>query len=263
MFEIVEGSPRSIWTQIVNSDTLYEGQIVECQGNEGAAPVGAASGNADTSGKVVPFGVVLGTNLYNSSYNKTQQAHQITDVTPHDSTVEYVLHEGVWARGDRVAMVEIALITPESILKGPIFNAALGTATTLGTVTIGDTNGVTCTVNTLEVAGVANLATVYFRTGANEGAYRVTDDTSATALEWDKATTYDVAIGDTLVRVNGLRPIGPSYAQFDTEAMYIDSNAVLTSDYYVLDVIKLDLSEAGKEHCLFKFNADHFALKRA
>jgi hypothetical protein len=242
---------------------LYVGQIVECQGNEGAAPVNAAAGAADTTGKVVPFGVVVGTNLYNSSYNTTQQADQITDTTPHDSTVEYVLHEGVWARGDRVAMVEIALITPETIIKGPIFNGALNTATILGTVTAGSASGVTATVNALEVAGVATLATVYFRGGENVGAYRVTDDTSTTVIAWDKPTTKDVAIGDTLVRVNGLRPIGPSYAQFDTEAMYIDSAAALTTDYYVLDVIKLDLSEAGKEHVFFKFNADHFTLKRA
>lgn len=262
-FSVVEGSPRSIWTQIVDSDTLYVGQIIECQANEGSAPVGAASGNADTSGKIIPYGVVLGTNLYNSQYDTTQQADKITDATPHDSTTEFVLHEGVWVRGDRVAMVEIALITPETILEGPIYNAALGTAPTLGTVTTGDASGVTCTVNAMDVAGVANLATMYFRSGANQGAYRVTDDTSTTALEWDKPTTYDVAIGDTLVRINGLRPNGPSYAQFDTEAMYIDCAAALTSDYYVIDVIRLDLSEATKERVHFKFNVDHFGLKRA
>lgn len=261
-FEVVEDSGRTLWAPIVDSDTLYVGQIVESNANEGVAPVNAAAGASDTTGKVVPYGVVVGTNEYGESYSQAQQANSITDVTPHDSTVEYVLHEGVWARGDRVAMVEIALITPETILKGPIYNAALGTATVLGTVTTGSASGVSCTVNTLEVSGVAGLGTVYFRSGANQGAYRVTDDTSATAITWDKPTTYDVAIGDTLVRVN-LRPIGPSRAQFDTEAMYIDNNAVVTTDYYSLDVIKLDLSEAGKEHCFFKFNADHFCLKRA
>lgn len=261
MFEIVEGTPRTIWTQIVDSDTLFVGQIVECNANEGAAPIGAASGASDTTGKVVPFGVVVGMNTYVEGYNTTQQAQAITDATPHDSTTEFVLHEGVWARGDRVAMVEIALITPETILKGPIYNAALGTATLLGTVTAGSASGVSCTVNTLEVSGVAGLGTVYFRSGANAGAYRVTDDSSATAITWDKPTTKDVEIGDTLVRVN-LRSVGPSRAQFDSEAMYIDNNAAVTTDYYSLDIIKLDLEEAGKEHCYFKFNVDHFALKR-
>jgi len=262
-FEVVEGSPRSIWTQIVDSDTLYVGQIIECQANEGSAPVGAASGAADTTGKIVPYGVVLGTNLYTPSFDTTQNADKITDATPLASTTEFVLHEGVWAKGSRVAMVEIALITPETILKGPIYNAAVGTAPTLGTVTTGDANGVSCTVNAMDVAGVAGLASIYFRGGANQGAYRVTDDTSTTALTWDKPTYKAVAVDDTLVRVNGLRPNGPSYAQFDSESMYIDCAAALTSDYYVLDVIKLDLSEAGKEHCFFRFNADHFGLKRA
>ena len=154
------------------------------------------------------------------------------------------------------------LITPETVIKGPLYNAAQGTAPTLLTVTTGVGAGTSAVTNATDVAGVDNFATVYFRSGANAGAYRVTSDTSTTALAWDKPTTAGVAIGDTAVRVP-LRPFGPTYAQFDSESMYIDVSATPATDYFVLDILKLDLSVAGKEHAYFKFNADHFSLLRA
>lgn len=262
MFEVVEGSPRTVWAPIVDSDVIYNGAIVESNANEGVAPVGASSGAADTSGKVVPIGVVVGNN--NKTPVSDSTGEKITDASPHGAAVEkFVGQEGPWSKGDRQAMVEIAVITPETIIRGPIYNAALGTAPTVATATSGDTGGVAVTGSAVEVAGVAGLGTVYFRSGANLGAYRVTDDTSTTAITWDKPTVNDTAVGDTYVRVNGLRPIGPSYCDFDAEALYIDSAAALTSNYYVIDVIKLDLRTPGNEHVYFKFNADHFALKRA
>lgn len=265
MFRVVY-SPimEPIWVQLVDSATVAVGQIVVGQANEGVSALAVASGANDTSQLQVPMGVVVGTNLYNPSYSSTYNGESITDSSPHTSTTEYVFgSEGIYPKGDKAAMVQIVPICPSTIIEGPIFNAALGTAPVVGTVTTGDTNGVSCTVNALEVAGVANLSTIYFRSGANRGVYRITDDTSTTALTWDKATPYDVAIGDTLVRINGLRPFGPSRAYIDSNSMYIDSSAALTANYFGVDVIKLDLSVSGKEHCYFRFNLDHFCLKRA
>lgn len=265
-FRIVWG-PRvpTVWVPIVDSDQVYVGQIVESNANEGIAPVGAGAGADDTTGKVVPMGIVVGVNPYNESYDSTYNLLTATDASPHGATTEFRSVEGVWAKGDKQVLAEVALIFPSTVIAGPIYNAAYGTAPTVGTVTTGSTTGVaaTCTGGASDVAGVAGLATVYFRSGANQGSYRVTDDTSTTAVTWDKPTTYDVAVGDTLVRVNGLRPFGPSRAQFDSESLYVDCSAALTADYYGIDVIKLDLAEAGKEEVYFKFNADHFCLKRA
>lgn len=264
-FSIVQsysGVPNTIWAPIVDSDTIFNGSIVDCQGAEGVAPIGAASGAADTSGKRVPFGVVVGNNLYNQAYNSTQQANSITEVTPHDSTVDYRMKEGTWPKGDREAMVQVALITAETVLRAPLYNGAVGTVPTVLTVVTGDTNGVSCTTNATDVAGIAVRSTLYFRSGANAGAYRITDDTSTTALTWDKATTDDVEIGDTAIRLN-LRALGPCQVQFDAESTYVDIGATATSDYYAIDVIKLDLSTPGSEHVYFKFNADHFGLLRA
>ena len=262
-FSIVHGSPHVLWAPIVDADTIYVGQIVACQANEGIVPIGAASGANDGTGKQVPWGIVIGTNNYTPVYDSTYQTDKIVDATPLASTTDFRGHDGVWAKGDKVAMAKIALIDPCTIIRGSLYNAAVGTATTVGTVITGDANGVSCTVNALEVAGVATLASLYFRTGANAGAYRITDDSSTTAVTWDKPTTAAVAIGDTLVRANGLRVLGPSRCQFDTESIYINTAAALTSDYWGIDVIRLDLREAGKEHVDFRFNADHFTLKRA
>lgn len=260
-FEIVHGSPQMVWAPITDSDTIYVGQLVACQANEGIVPLGTASGANDTTGKQVPMGVVVGLNAKNPTFDTTYMTDKITDAAPLTNTQEFALQEGVWSKGDKMAMAKVAIIDACTILKGRIFNAAWGTATTIGTVTTGGT--VSSTVNALEVAGVATLGTMYVRTGAAAGNYRVTDDTSTTAITWDKSTSATIAVGDTLVRINGLRPFGPSRCQFDSESMYINSAAALTADYWGIDVITLDLREAGNCNVTFRFNADHFCLARA
>lgn len=264
-FEVVSANPHMVWAPIVDSDTCYVGQLVDCQGAEGVAPLGAAAGAADTTAQVVPFGVVVGTNNKTPSFDSTYKADKIVEATPHGTTTEFTGVEGpLRVGGHTEAMVKIALITPETIIRGKIFNAAYGTAPTVGTVTTGSTTGkaATGTSALCDVAGVAVLGTVYFRSGANQGIYRITDDTSTTALTWDKATPYDVAVNDTLVRINGLRPVGTSYMQTDSESTYIDCSAALTADYWVIEVVRLDLSTAGSEYVDFRFGMDHFCLKR-
>lgn len=263
MFTAVYGSPQTLWVPIVDLDTIYVGQLVACQANEGIVPMATASGANDTTGLQVPMGVVVGVNAKTPVFDTTYKTDKITDVSPLSNTTEYALLEGQHPKGDTAAYAKIALITPETVLSGPIYNAAYGTPMTLGTVTAGDANSVSCTVNALEVAGVANMSTVHFRTGLSRGVYRVTDDVSTTAITWDKAGPRAIAVGDTLVRANGLRIFGPSRAQLGGEAMFFNSAAALTVDYFGIDVITLDLSTVGKEHVLFKFNADHFCLKRA
>src|SRR3989304_8379767 len=174
-FKIIHGSQQKLWVPVLYLDTLYVGQIVKCQANEGAAPFGAASGAVDTTGKSIPFGVVVGTNNRIPLFNATYNTQYITDATPLASTTEFTGVEGPWSKGEQRAMVEVELITPETILRGQLFNAAFGTALAIGTTTAGDS--VSCTTNTL-VVDTASYATIYFRTGANKGAYRITDGAS-------------------------------------------------------------------------------------
>jgi hypothetical protein len=159
-------------------------------------------------------------------------------------------------------MVKVAVIDPCTVIRGPIFNAAVGTAPTEATVTVGSvTDGLYCTSTAVEVASVATLATLYARTGKNAGIYRTLTSASATAHVWLQAMPKDMEIGDKIVVV-GLRPYGPCYCQI-TMGQYIDSSQTAATHHFIIDVLRLDLREAGKEYVEFRFNADNFCLARA
>lgn len=261
-FKVVTDTPHLVWKSVVDSDTMYVGQIVRVL-TEGVIPLGTASGAYDTTQKYLPYGIVVGLNAVDPSFDTTYKTIKATDASPHGSTTKYILAEGSQsARGDRKLMAQIALILPNTIIKGRIFNAAYGTAPTVGTATAGNTDGLAITGNALEIEGVATLGTIYFRTGSNAGCYRITDDASTTAITWDKPTVADTVIGDTYVRVN-LRSEGLSRCQFDAESMFINSAAALTADYFGIVVTSLDLSKAGEEVVEFYFTSEHFAPARA
>jgi len=267
-FEIVSGSPSyKPWYPVINTDTLYVGQLVKCN-NEGVEPWDTASGagdstiKTDTSAALIAdggsannalWGVIIGTNKRVPSFNTTYKAESITYVAPSSATNEdYFGVGGPWAQGDLQAMVQVAPITADTILKAPLFNGAYGTAPTEVSVTTA-TSTVAVTTEAVDVAPVASLGTIFFRAGANKGAYRITDNTSTTAITWDLPLVSSPTTSDKAVHVN-LRTCGMSRMQIDSEATYIDTSAALTSDYHLIDVISLDLSTAGLEHVIFRFN---------
>lgn len=271
-FTIAHGSPQKIWVPVEPAETLYMGAIVSIDiatPLEGVQPIGAAAGASNTTNKDVPLGVVVGMNstAANRTYSSTNKAEYITQVAAGDvygSTTEYVNVEGEWSRGDRQAMVQIAVITPDTVLKGPIYNAAVGTAPTVVTVTTGDGgDGIGCTTGSADATTIANFATIYMRSGANMGIYRTLTSNSATTHTWLKAMPSSIAVGDTAVVINGLRPYGPAYMQLDAEALYIDCSAALSSDYYRIIVHRLDLSTSGSEYVEFRFDGDNFCATRA
>ncbi len=267
-FEIVSGeSSYKPWYPLINTDTLYVGQLVKCN-NEGVEPWDVASGVGDSTIKTdtakaliadggsannALWGVVIGTNKRVPSFDTTYKTESITYVAPSSATNEdYFGVGGAWAQGDLQAMVQVALITADTILKAPLFNAAYGTAPTEVSVTTA-TSTVAVTTGAVDVAPVASLGTVYFRAGANRGAYRITDGTSTTDITWDLELVSSPTTSDKAVHVN-LRTGGMSRMQIDSEGTYIDTGAALTSDYHFIDVISLDLSTAGLEHVIFRFN---------
>ena len=267
-FSIVESPVRYVWSYVDNADrstwpTLRIGQLVY-QVSDGVGNLGQASGAADTSGKKIPFGVVIGTNHRNTSYDTTYKTDSITAYDPHSNSVERVLGEGhIASRGDRSAMVQVAVIGPNTVLKGKIFKTSFGTAPDVSTVTTGSTTGAGFSGGAGSfTTPVADLCSVYCRTGANQGMYRVTTDTSATVKTVGHYFPYDIAIGDKFVQVP-MRPQGKSYVQTDAQAMFIDAAANPATNYWIINVLELDLSVAGMEHVKFQFNADHFTAARA
>jgi hypothetical protein len=265
-FSVVQGSPQTIWVPVAPGDTIYNGSIVTvdtASPQEGVLPLPVAAGASNTTNKDIPFGVVLSNN--NIAGAGETSITEVAAGSIHGSTTKYQGVEGVWSKGDPRAMVEVALIDPSTVLRAPIYNAAYGTAPTVVTVQSGggNTSGVAGTTDAADVATVAQFSTIYFRSGANMGAYRRLDSASDTTHTWDAAVKEDVAVGDTAVVINGLNTYGVSRMQIDAEARYVECSAALTSDYFIVNVLRLDLSTAGNEYVEFQFNADNFTAARA
>ncbi len=265
-FEVVHGSPLKIWCPVdmadTGTETLYVGQLVRA-GSDGVLNLGQASGIADLTNKVVPFGVVTGTNNKTPVFNSTYKANYITSAGSQtaQNARDFRMVEGVWSKGDPQAFVEVALIDCTTIIRGHLFDTTYGVAPDVLTATTAGTGDGMITadsvLSTCTFTPVADLCTIYCRTGANAGIYRITVDSSTTVPQVDVAFPYDVTVGDTFIRVP-YRPIGISYAQTDTEATFFDCISSPATNYFVIDVIKLDLSVAGNEHLLFRFNPIHF-----
>jgi hypothetical protein len=265
-FSIVHGSPQTVWVPVDSAETIYNGSVVAVDSGtplEGVRPLPVAAGASNVTNKDIPFGVVVGNNnvtgniQFSSTYN-TEYITQVAAGSIYGSTKEFRGVEGVWAKGDPQAFVEVAIIDPLTVLRAPLWNGAVGTAMTEATVsTASGGDGIGCTSGAVNVATVANFSTIYCRSGANKGIYRQLDSASTTAHTWDKAMKADVAIGDKIVAPN-LNMFGLSRMQIDSEAQYIDIDAAVTTNYFYINVLRLDLSEAGAEFVEFQFNAENF-----
>ena len=201
-FSVVENEIRTVWMPVHASDTVYVGQIVGCglatPADEGVLPIGAAAGASDTTGKAIPFGVVVGVNDYDPTFDTTYKALSGTQVLSQANQLARSWRgvEGeLWSKGDPQLFAQVAVIGPHTVIRGPIFNAAYGTAPSVRTVTTGSSDGLGFTASAADFTPVANNATHYCRTGANRGISRIGDDTSTTVTTNDKAFPYDIAVG--------------------------------------------------------------------
>lgn len=273
-FEVVKNPLWTTWAPVDYNGgggagyTVYQGSIVSCgaatAAGQGVLCMGAAAGASDTTGKVIPFGVVIGTNDSNPTFNSTYKGNSILSVASQANQLARSFQgvEGTFPKSDPMAMVQVAVIGKDTILKGPIFNAAYGTAPSVATVSTGSTDGLGFTASACDFTPVAYNATHFCRSGANKGLMRVGYDTSTTVHTVRVAYPHDIAVGDTFCSVN-LNFLGTCRAQFDATSTYVETSAALTSDYYLIDVLELHLEKPGEEYVVFKFNADQFCGARA
>ena len=271
MITFVHDTPQPIWVPIKLGATVYVGSLVSddfsaLATDEGVIVRGQADGVGDVTNKDTPAGVVLGTNLYEPVYDTTYLTDSITDegaAGAATSTVNYRGVEGPYSKGEKRAMVQIAPINSTTVLRAPIRNAAIGTNPSLLTSTSSGSK-ITMTTNATDFTPVAGLGTIYFRTGANAGQYRITDDTSTTVAAYDRQTSADSAVGDTAVRVP-IRPYGVSYVRFgdDTVCSFLDCSETPATNYDIINVLRLDLSVAGEEYVEFTFAPQTFNVNRS
>jgi hypothetical protein len=268
-FSIVKDAGEKIWVPVEPAATLYNGQLVSVDSSslaDGIVNMPVAAGASNTTNKDIPYGIVLGNNLKTQLYNSTYKTNYITAPaagSSHGDTTEYAMVDGVFGKSDHRPYVLIERIRPNSVIRGNIFNAAVGTAPTLLTATVASTDGLGTTTNATQHTPVANLSTIYCRKGANKGAYRILDTTSTTVHTWTQAMNHDIAIGDTFV-ATGLRHYSLSYLQLSaTVSLWVEASASPATNYYHVEIERLDLSTAGQEYVEFMFGGDNFCLARA
>ena len=253
---------------IVAAGTVYVGSLVACgQGalDEGVKVFPDASGVDDVDNQNMPFGVIIGSNRKNKVWDNTERLEiglAPAAAEPHDgASIEYVGAEGPWSKGDPQIMVKVAIITPSTILKAPLHATSASESIALLTATAGNTSGVQVVTNAADFTNVANLGTIYCRSGNNAGAYRICTDASDVTHTWDLAMKADTVIGDTFVKA-GMRPYGHSTVMFDnTTAAWIDVDdapAANGNNRHAISVVRLDLREAGKEFVEFMFDISKF-----
>lgn len=270
-FRVVKGAVDEFWCASDGSSTYYMGQLVSFTAASKAdtpgtvVPLAVPAGVADTTNFQVPAGVVTGFNLRTPVRDATTGLDTATGVVTQAAQLarDWALNGGMYAIGDPQLLVKVALIGPMSLLEGPIYNAAYGTACAVVTDTGGaDTTGYTTagTTGAAPFTPVANICTIYCRTGANAGLYRTTNDTSTTAPDVTTAFPQDVALGDTFVRVPLKQGLSEIYIA--GPGLYITQALTATNNFHVI-VKDIDLRVSGEEKARFWFTMDHFCNMRA
>lgn len=271
-FKVLEAPLRTIWAPVdynnVTSQTLYVGQLVVAGSTascSGSVKPWNPAGQGDTTTDQVPFGVVVGTNNKEPVFSSTYNAEYITSVQSQANLLarKYAMQEGMYGKNDPQALVQVAVIGPETVLQGRIYNAAYGTGISYVTVSTGSTTGAGFTSDAANHTPVAYNATVMCRTGANKGLYRVTYDTSSTVRTVYHYFPYDIAVGDTFKAVN-ISALGCCKMMTDTAGTFINNAAAVgTTNWIWIDVLDLNLETDGQEYAVFRINPLQFLSVRA
>jgi hypothetical protein len=272
-FEVVYSPHKPMWVPVDGTATLAQGMLVyyglATPANTGGVVVmPAAAGVCDNTNHLVPYGVVIGDNnatpVYSTLATALVKVPTITgvDIAADQLARDWRLAEGMYSKGDPQPLVQVARITPETVLRGYFRGSA-----TVGTTNITETTaatglsttGATFTA-TFGFTGVADNSTLCYTSGANMGIYRVRTDTGTTITTNTRAFPATPVAGDKAKSVN----VRQGYCRMNVDTTYglwIDNTAALTTHYYTINVLSIDLmAEAGNESCTFSFSNEIFSL---
>ena len=273
--QVIEGAGRTYWAATDGSSAYYMGQIVtvikasaaNCNGT--AVPLAVPAGAFDNTNMQIPIGIVGGFNVRYPSYDSTTGLQKQTGVVTQANqlAVEQCCNEGMYVKGDVQLLVQITEILPHTVIRTPIFNTTYGVAPTVLTATTAMTDGAVTAITTNACdfgTPVAQMATIYCRTGVNAGIYRVTKDTSATQPGVTTAFPYNGGIGDTFVRVPFKQ--GNSTVYIAGPGLFFDcSKSPVAAGTTLFNVIcyRVNLQFPNLEYADFRFGFDHFCYARA
>ncbi len=281
MARIVKRGGDLVWVNGDGASTYYIGQIVsytpatktnEMDGN--VIPLAVPAGAADATNMQIPAGIVVGFDLrtpktvvaVGSQYLQNDGGTMVSQAA--QLARDWTGVEGMHGKGDPAIFLQIEEILPDTLIQMPICNAALGTAPTVATATVvsSSTDGMITAItnNAIDHTNVALMGTVYCRSGANAGIYRVQKSTTTTALSVTQAFPYDPAVGDTFVSVPFKQ--GNSTIYIAGPGLYVDCSknpVIAATNLFHVIVQRMDLSTAGREYVNFRFGGDHFCRFRA
>jgi len=249
MGEITGGLAPKMNLQVAAN--CYGGQMLIWDFAVSAAVKPIIAGSDDPSDVTMIAGICLGagknttpgTSRYNATYKGDLITYDVTQAT-------LVANDPVGA-----AIAEVQLLTPNSLIRGPIVKDTIGTNPECKACTTGSSDGLTFVIPTIDTS-VSMYSTAYCRTGANRGEYRVITSGAVATQTVVVPFTNDIAIDDTFCVTNVRQ--GLSRIDFDTQFQGIDSSAALTN-FYVAIVHELNLEVAGQEYCTFRFSPQHFS----
>lgn len=270
-FKIAEGTARTVWGATDGTSTYYMGQLVAFSAAAKAAtpgtfvPLAVPAGAFDTTNFQVVAGIVVGFSDKNQTFGTYgQQTTGVTTQAAQAAREFYNGGTGMYSPNDPQVLVQVALIGPDTVIRGPICETG-GAAPTVETDTGGaDSTGYTTagTQTASSFTPVANTCSVYCRSGKNMGLWRTTNDTSTTQMDVTVAFPYDVAAGDTFVRLSLKQ--GLSLIYISGPGLYIDNTlSGGTTNYFGARVLNIKADEAGKEYAEFMFDAIHFTQIRS
>ncbi|MDO8733571.1 MAG: hypothetical protein Q7K21_00235 [Elusimicrobiota bacterium] len=226
---------------------VYQGQLLmaDITVTGGVKPTADAAAGPDTASQLIGIctGIVTSP-TFNSTYKGDKGVYDVTQAT--------------LTANDPVgpAMAEVILLTPTTLVKGPIVKATIGTNPERKACTTGSDDGLTFIIAAID-ATESYFSTAYCSIGANAGQSRIVT-TGATATQtFIIPFTYDIAVGDTFCVVNVRE--GKARIELDTQFQGIDSSAALTN-YFNVYVHQLNLEEAGKEYAVFTFDGSHLVI---
>jgi len=184
-------------------------------------------------------GIVDGSRAWTAAVSGTAQYGEGTTYT---ATKSVIADTGV-------SEVEVTYILPmNTLIRAPIYNTVWGTALTECVCTTAHAGTVISHTGNAVTDMMEDHTTIYCRSGANRGHYRVVTGTTTTAQTVTQSFPYTTALGDVFVVCAGV--LGNSYMDIGTGCDCIDGDNALAASIQVF-YHEINLEESGKEYAVF------------
>jgi hypothetical protein len=271
-FEVVYAPQKPIWIPVEGTEVLMHGGLVSYglrtpSQTGGCSILTAASGTADVGTLRTPWGVVIGDNNATPQYTtlstalaKVQTCTGVNTAAAQLARDWRLAESGMYSKGDPQPLVQVARITPETVLKGYL----KGSATVATTVVVESvaTSGLSTTGATfapsLGFTSTANFTTLCYTTGANAGIYRVRTDGGTTITTNTRAFPYTPVVGDKAKSANLKQGIGQLKTD-TTYGLWIDNATTAATNYWTVNILEINLmTEPGNEYVIFSFMNDQW-----